>query len=108
MKRLTIATAALLAGTTALASPPGPPPGPPVERIAAQMGLDTTQTAEVKRIMDEARARIDAAVRASMAQADTELATVLTVEQVTEFKQLMQAARPHGPPPGSPPPSTDQ
>lgn len=72
------------------------------------MGLDATQTAEVKRIMDAAHARIQAAVQASMEQADAELATVLTVEQVNEFKKLMQAARPHGPPPGSPPPSTDQ
>jgi Spy/CpxP family protein refolding chaperone len=108
MKRLIVVTAALLAGTTALAAAPGGPPGPPIERIAAQMGLDSTQTAEVKRITSEARARIDAAVSESMTQADAELANVLTVEQLTEFKKLMQAARPHGPPPGSPPPSTDQ
>ena len=108
MKTLIAMTAALLfTGSAALAAPPGPP-GPPVEKIAAQMGLDATQTAEVKRIMDAAHERIHAAVEASMAQADAELATVLTVEQINEFKKLMQAARPHGPPPGSPPPSTDQ
>ena len=103
-----VAVDAVLAGSTALAAPPGGPPGPPIERIAAQMGLDSTQTAAVRKIMSDARDRIDAAMTASMAQADEELATVLTVEQVNEFKKLMQAARPHGPPPGSPPPSTDQ
>lgn len=107
MKRLIATFALMLAGATALAAPPGPP-GPPIEKIAAQMGLDATQTAEVKRIMDAAHARIQAAIQESMAQADVELATVLTVEQANEFKKLMQAARPHGPPPGSPPPSTDQ
>jgi hypothetical protein len=108
MKPLIATLAALLVGSAALAAPPGGPPGPPVDRIASQMGLDATQTAAVKQIMADARSRIDAAVKESMAQADSELATVLTVEQVAEFKQLMQASRPHGPPPGSPPPSTDQ
>ena len=108
MKALIAAVAALLVGSTALAAPPSGRSGPPIERIAAQMGLDATQTAAVEQIMAAARERIDAAVNESMAQADAELATVLTVEQVNEFKKLMQAARPHGPPPGSPPPSTDQ
>ena len=108
MKALIAAVAALLAGSAALAAPPSGPPGPPIDRIAAQMGLDATQTAAVKQIMAAARERVDAAVKASTTQADAELANVLTVEQVNEFKKLMQAARPHGPPPGSPPPSTDQ
>ena len=108
MNALIAAVAALLVGSTALAAPPSGRSGPPIERIAAQMGLDATQTAAVEQIMAAARERIDAAVNESMAQADAELATVLTVEQVNEFKKLMQAARPHGPPPGSPPPSTDQ
>ena len=108
MKALIAAVAALLVGSTALAAPPSGRSGPPIERIAAQMGLDATQTAAVEQIMAAARERIDAAVNESMAQADAELASVMTVEQVNEFKKLMQAARPHGPPPGSPPPSTDQ
>ena len=108
MKALIAAVAALLVGSTALAAPPSGRSGPPIERIAAQMGLDATQTAAVEQIMAAARERIDAAVNESMAQADAELATVLTVEQVTEFKKLMKASRPHGPPPESPPPSTDQ
>ena len=107
MKAL-VAVAAVLAGSTALAAPPGGPPGPPIERIAAQMGLDSTQTAEIKKIMATARQRVDAAVKASTTQADAELANVLTVEQVNEFKKLMRASRPHGPPPGPPSPSTDQ
>ena len=108
MKALIATVAALLVGSAALAAPPSGPPGPPIDRIAAQMGLDATQTAAVKQIMAAARERVDAAMKESMAQADAELATVLTVEQVTEFKKLMKASRPHGPPPESPPPSTDQ
>ena len=108
MKALIAAVAALLVGSAALAAPPSGPPGPPIDQIAEQMGLDATQTAAVKNIMADARQRIDTAMKESMAQADAELATVLTVEQVNEFKKLMQASRPHGPPPGSPPPSTDQ
>jgi Spy/CpxP family protein refolding chaperone len=98
----------MLAGSAAQAAPPSGPPGPPIARIAAQMGLDSTQTAAVEQIMAGVRERIDVAVQESMKQADAELATVLTAEQVTDFKKLMQASRPHGPPPGSPPPSTDQ
>ena len=108
MKALIATVAALLVASAALAAPPSGPPGPPIDRIAAQMGLDATQTAAVKQIMAAARERVDAAMKESMTQADAELATVLTVEQVNEFKKLMQASRPHGPPPGSPPPSTDQ
>ena len=108
MKALIAAVAALLVGSAALAAPPSGPPGPPIDQIAEQMGLDATQTAAVKNIMAAARQRIDTAMKESMAQADAELATVLTVEQVNEFKKLMQASRPHGPPPGSPPPPTDQ
>ena len=108
MKALIAAVAALLVGSAALAAPPSGPPGPPIDQIAEQMGLDATQTAAVKNIMAAARQRIDTAMKESMAQADAELATVLTAEQVNEFKKLMQASRPPGPPPGSPPPSTDQ
>lgn len=108
MKRLFVIVPLLLAATTVVAAPPGPPPGPPIEKIAAQMNLDSTQTAEVKRIMEQARARMDDAARESMAQADVELANVLTGDQIKEFKQLMQASRPHGRLPGSPPPSNDQ
>ena len=104
MKRLIATATLLLAGATVLAAPPAPP----TARIAAQLGLDSYQTTEVERIMKEARARIDAAAKDSMAQADAELATVLTVEQLSEFKKLMQAARANGRPPGSPPPPTDQ
>ncbi len=103
MKRLIATATLLLAGATVFAAPPGPP----IERIATQLGLDAYQTAEVERIMNEARARIDDDVKDSMAQADAELAAVLTVEQLNELKKQMQAARPHGPP-SSPPPSTDQ
>ena len=89
--------------------PSGPPPGPPpIDWIAEKLGLDETQKSEVKRIMDETRARMDAAAKQSIAQADAELANVLTTEQLSEFKKLMKEARRHGPPPLDPSPSTNQ
>ena len=102
---LALACAPALAGP----GPSGPPPGPPpIVRIAEQLGLDDTQKSEAKRIMDEARARTDAAARQSMAEADAELANVLTAEQLSEFKKLMKEARRHGPPPPDPSPSTNR
>jgi len=109
MKRapITAATAALMmACTTAVAGPPFAPPR--IDQVVEKLGLDETQKSEVTRIMQEARARVDAAAKQSMDQADAELANVLTAEQLSEFKKLMQAARPHWPPPPDPSPSTNQ
>jgi len=75
--------------------------------LAEKLGLDETQESEVTRIMNDARARIDAAAKQSMAEADAELANVLTTEQFSEFQKLMKEARRRGPPPLDPSPSTN-
>jgi Spy/CpxP family protein refolding chaperone len=131
MKRLTLAlSAALFTAQLAIAQqlPPGPPPrgGPPAEMMARQLGLDDSQKAEVKRIFEEQRARheterkqYDATgqrptreeMKATRQQHDQELvqalSSVLTADQLTQFK-AMQAERDqhrrHGlppPPPGA-------
>jgi periplasmic protein CpxP/Spy len=131
MKRLPLAlSAALFTAQLALAqqSPPGPPPrgGPPVEMMAHQLGLDDAQKAEVKRILDEQRARHETErkqleatgqrptreeMRATFEQHDQELiqalSAVLTPDQLTKYKALQaerrEHMRHHGPPP--PPPA---
>jgi Spy/CpxP family protein refolding chaperone len=110
-RRFPIIALLVLACAAALADhgPSGPLPGPPpIDWIAEQLGLDETQKSEVKRILDETRARMDAAAKQSMAETDAELANVLTTEQLSEFKKLMKEARRHGPPPPDPSPSTNQ
>jgi len=108
-------------------APSGPPPrgGPPVERMARELGLDDTQKAEVKRILEQQRAAHDAErkqyeatgqrptpeeMRATFQQHDQELlqalSGVLTADQLTKFKAMQAQRREHmrhGPPP--PPPS---
>lgn len=108
MKRTILAAAALgLASQLALADPAGAPPrrGPPVEEIATRLGLNDYQKTEMKRIFEEAHARMETARKASMEQADAELANVLTAEQLAELKKMRQERRGdrHGPPPGTPP-----
>jgi Spy/CpxP family protein refolding chaperone len=130
MKRLTLATAAtLLVAQAALAQAPmgqqfaGPPPrgGPPIERLAADLGLDETQKAEVKRILEADRAKHESEraqnmssgvrptpeeMRAKMAENDLELTQqlsgVLTADQLAKFKALQEQRRQqmrNGPPP---------
>jgi len=108
-------------------APSGPPPrgGPPVERMARELGLDDTQKAEVKRILEQQRAAHDAErkryeatgqrptpeeMRTTFQQHDQELlqalSGVLTADQLTKFKAMQAQRREHmrhGPPP--PPPS---
>jgi Spy/CpxP family protein refolding chaperone len=109
-------------------APSGPPPrggGPRIEMMARQLGLDETQKAEVKRILEQQRAAHDAErkqyeatgqrptpeeMRATMQQHDQELlqalSGVLTPDQLTKFKAMQAERREHmrhGPPP--PPPS---
>lgn len=128
MKRLTILLA-LTASTLALADlPAGPPPGgmrhggPPIERLAKDLGLDTSQTTQVKAILDAQRAKMDVEraqleasgtrpsreeMQAKRQQMDAELkqqlSAVLTPEQLAKFDQL-KARRPMGPPPEGAPP----
>ncbi len=128
MKLPTFLLAALAAGTLAWADQPsGPPPGgpsrggPPIERLAQDLGLDSSQTAQLKAILDAQRARMDserAQIEASGtrpsreemqakhermdAELKQQLATVLTPEQLAKFEQ-MRPRRPMGPPPGAQP-----
>lgn len=128
MKRVTLLFTAMLFTASAFAQqPPGPPPrgGPPVEMLARQLGLDDTQKAEVKRILDEERTRHEAerqqwettgqrpdaaTMKTLMQQHDTELLNalsgVLNADQLAKFKAWQAQRREHmrnGPPPGQPP-----
>lgn len=107
--------------------PAGPPPhggGRMIEMMARQLGLDDTQKAEVKRILDEQRARHETErkqfeatgqrptpeeMRTVMQQHDQELlqalSGVLTADQLAKFKTLQAERREHmrgGPPPQAP------
>jgi Spy/CpxP family protein refolding chaperone len=130
MKRMTIAIATvLLTAQVALAQQPpaGRPPrgGPPIEKIANDLGLDDTQKAEVKRILEEQRARHETErqqyqasgqrptpeeMRTTLQQHDRELTQalsgVLTAEQLAKFKSMQEQRRQNmknnmgnGPPP---------
>ena len=133
MKRLTFALSALLLTAYAVHAqtpPPGGPPrgGPPFERIAQELNLDETQKPEVKRILEEQRAKHEAErekfrssgtrptpeqMQAQM-QADdaallTQLKGVLRTDQLDKWKELQAQRRQHmrqmGPPPeGASPP----
>jgi Spy/CpxP family protein refolding chaperone len=118
----------LLAAQLALAQQPpaGAPPrgGPRIEMMARELGLDDTQKAEVKRILEEQRAKHDAErkafeasgqrptpeeMRATFQQHDQELiqalSGVLTPDQLTKFKAMQAERREHmrrGPPPAPP------
>lgn len=125
MKRFTPILAALAAASSlALADPPqGPPPGerggpPPIERLAADLGLDDTQKVQVQQIFEDKRAEMDAArqqsevsgqrpsreemqARRKAMDADVrqQLSSVLTAEQLKKFDEMHQHRRPPGPPP---------
>jgi Spy/CpxP family protein refolding chaperone len=130
MKRLTLALAAtLLTAQAALAQQFAGPPlrdaGPPIEKIAQELGLDETQKAEVKRILEAERAKHESEraqimssgvrptpeeMRAKRAEHDLELTQqlsgVLTADQLAKFKALQAQRRQmmrNGPPP--PPPA---
>jgi len=132
MKRPTLALVVVLfTAQLALAQQPpsGPPPrgggGPPIEMMARQLGLDDAQKTEVKRILDEQRARHEAErkqfeatgqrptpeeMRATFQQHEQELTQalsgVLTADQLTKFEALQAERRAHGhhrgPPPAPP------
>jgi protein CpxP len=130
MKRPTLALLIVLC-TAQLAfaqqPPPGPPPqggGPRVEMLAQRLGLDDTQKAHVKKILEQQRAQAQTErkqfeatgqrptpeeMRATFERHDQELtqalSAVLTPDQLTKF-EAMQAERRehmrHGPPPAAP------
>jgi len=133
MKRLTFALSALLLTAYvahAQTPPPGGPPrgGPPFERIAQALNLDDNQKPEVKRILEEQRAKHEAErekFRASgtrptpeqmqaQMQADDaalleQLKGVLRTDQLDKWKQLQEQRRQRmkqmGPPPDGAPPA---
>ena len=116
MQRLKLTVTALaltLTGSLALAVPPGPPPGPPMEEIAAELGLDAQQEDALERIFDEHHAQMveerklleasgqrpsrdELRVTHQQAREDLEaqLSTVLTLEQLDAFRKLMDERRP--------------
>jgi len=128
MKRLTLVLPAVLLAAYAVhaQSPPpgGPPPrgGPPLERIAKDLDLDENQKVEVKRILDEQRAKREAErekfmasgqrptpeqMKAKREQDDAallqQLQGVLRTDQLDKWKQIQADRRAHmrmGPPPG--------
>ena len=133
MKRLTFALSALLLTSYAAHAqtpPPGGPPrgGPPFERIAQALNLDETQKPEVKRILEELRAKhaaerekfrasgtrptpeqMQAQMQADDAALLTQLQGVLRTDQLDKWKQLQEQRRQHmkqmGPPPDGAPPA---
>jgi Spy/CpxP family protein refolding chaperone len=128
MKRLSFTLSMLLlAAQAAMAQspPPGRPHGgPPIERIAQELNLDDAQKAEMKRILDEQRAKRESEreqfqssgtrptpeeMKTLMQQHDQELyqqlSGVLSADQLARFKQLQEERRQHmrhGPPPAPP------
>src|SRR5262245_21662721 len=128
--RTTLIATLALASSVALADPPpGARPGmrgPSAERLAQDLGLNESQQAEVKRILEAQRARMDAdrqqfeasgtrpsreEMHAKHEQADAEvrqqLSTVLSADQLAKFDEIRKRQRPPGPPPGEngePPP----
>ena len=126
MKRIVLALSAVLLTAQAAFSqqlPSGPPPrgGPPIEMMARELNLDDAQKTEVKRILEEQRARHESErklfeasgqrptpeeMRTMMQQRDQELTQalsgVLSAEQLTKLKALQEERRQHmrnGPPP---------
>jgi Spy/CpxP family protein refolding chaperone len=129
MKRIAFVMATLaLSGLAFADQAPGPmhqgpdSRGAPIERLAQDLGLDATQQAQVRQILDAQHAKMDAeraqfeasGTRPSReemqakheqmdAELDQQLSTVLTAEQLAKFKELRRR-RPMGPPPGGAPP----
>ena len=120
MKRIHLALLVVLCtAQLALAQQPpsGPPPrggGPRIEMMARELGLDDTQKAEVKRILEQQRAQhetgrkqFEAAgqrptaeeMRATLEQHDQELiqalSGVLTADQLTKLEALQAERREH-------------
>src|SRR5262245_6282189 len=110
-----IAVAAFAAAGTAFAQPPGGPggrggpPGPNIERLTVLLDLDAYQKTEVERVLKEQRETMQAERKAheatgerpsfaemqsrrEQAQQDTltKLQSVLTEQQITKFKLLME------------------
>lgn len=124
MKRLPLLLAPLLLATSTvlLAQEGMPPPGggppprvglPPVEVLAKELNLQDWQKAELQRIFDEHREKVESEFqqarasgqrpsREQMKQHQEELlqqvSGVLDVEQLAKYKELMAHRVPAGPP----------
>jgi hypothetical protein len=82
-----------LASQLAVAHPSGPPASARLDRLTADLGLDANQKLEVERIFTEQRARHEQARQ----DLETQLATVLTPEQLDKLRTKMAGKRgPHG------------
>lgn len=136
MKRITFALPIVLLAAAYAVNAQSPPPGgpmrgPPFEQIAKDLNLDESQKPEVKRILEEQRAKREAEreqfrssgqrptpdeMRTRMQQADAELLDklkgVLRTDQLAKWKQMQEERRAHmrsmGPPPGDQPPGQQQ
>ena len=128
MKYPTLLLAALAVTGLAHADPPQGPTtggpgrrGPPIERLTQDLGLDASQAAQVKQILDAQHAKMDAeraqfeasGTRLSReemhakheqmdAELDQQLSAILTPEQLAKFKEIRRH-RAMGTPPGAPP-----
>ncbi|HEY3518435.1 MAG TPA: hypothetical protein VGL98_15405 [Gammaproteobacteria bacterium] len=129
MKRLNLLIAALgLAAGAANAQPPGPPPGGrfDLDDLAILLDLDAYQKGEVGRVLDEQREAIRAAFEAQRAAREQsggaptderpprgqldgrpdelfgKLQNILTEQQITKLKILMQPPRGGRGPRGAP------
>ena len=136
MKRITFALPIVLLAAAYAVNAQSPPPGgpmrgPPFEQIAKDLNLDESQKPEVKRILEEQRAKREAEreqfrasgqrptpeeMRARMQQADAEmldkLKGVLRTDQLAKWKQMQDERRARmrrmGPPPDGAPPGQQQ
>jgi Spy/CpxP family protein refolding chaperone len=85
-----VATASLAAVTVSAAEPGRRHAGPPIERLAAQLELDDTQKAEVQRIFQEHRAKLEADRKQRQEELRQQLATVLSAEQMQKLDELRE------------------
>lgn len=111
MKRFPLTLLLLALGADA-ALAQRPPPGPPIEKLATELQLDEYQKGELKRILEEQRAKMEAEreqfessgqkptreqMRERMEQAQAELLqqlqSLLTAEQIEKFKKLQEERR---------------
>lgn len=106
IRRLTCSALLMLAVHTAVAQERMPPPkGPPMDQIAAAVGLKDTQRAPVQKILEQHHAAMTAlhdAMRSKREALDQQthdsLSKVLTPEQLARFEQWRQTHRPPPPP----------
>ncbi|MGE5616214.1 MAG: hypothetical protein ACM3X5_04800 [Bacillota bacterium] len=83
-----------LAGVGAFAFAQMPPDAPPPHQkvdIAELLDLDATKAAQVQAILDASHQKMRAAMEAIRADTETQLATVLTPEQLAKLKATMPA-----------------